>query len=43
MGIKPGPKRRNKGDGKLDKRQRDNKDTPKNKPQLKPHKHKTGD
>ena len=35
--IKPGPKRKNK-DGSLDKRRRDNKNTPGNKPQLKPSK-----
>ncbi len=43
MGIKPGPKRTAKSTGEPDKRQRDNKETPKNKPALKPHKHKKGD
>jgi hypothetical protein len=43
MGIKPGPKRIAKTTGKPDKRQRDNKETPKNIPSLKPHKHKKGD
>jgi len=33
--IKPGPKPK-KQDGTLDRRRRDNKDTPGNKPQLKP-------
>ena len=42
MSIKPGPKRTNK-DGSPDKRQRDNKDTPRNNPALKPHKHKKGE
>jgi hypothetical protein len=36
-GIKPGPKPK-KDDGTLDKRRRDNKDTPGNKPSLKPSK-----
>jgi hypothetical protein len=35
--IKPGPKPKKK-DGTLDKRRRDNKDTPGNKPSLKPSK-----
>ncbi len=43
MGIKPGPKRIAKSTGQPDKRQRDNKDTPKNTPSLKPHKHKPND
>ena len=43
MGIKPGPKRIATTTGKPDKRQRDNKETPKNNPTLKPHKHKKGD
>ncbi|MEY8216448.1 MAG: hypothetical protein RPR97_18420 [Colwellia sp.] len=43
MGIKPGPKPIAKSTGELDKRRRDNKDTPGNKPTLKPHKHKKGD
>jgi hypothetical protein len=43
MGIKPGPKRIAKSTGKPDKRQRDNKETPKNNQTLKPHKHKKGD
>ena len=43
MGIKPGPKRIAKSTGEPDKRQRDNKETPKNNPSLKPHKHKKGD
>jgi hypothetical protein len=43
MGIKPGPKRTAISTGKPDKRQRDNKETPKNDPSLKPHKHKKGD
>lgn len=42
MGIKPGPKRIADSTGKPDRRQRDNKDTPKNTPSLKPHKHKKG-
>ena len=32
-----------KSTGKTDKRRRDNKETPKNTPELKPHKHKKGD
>jgi hypothetical protein len=43
MGIKPGPKKIAKSTGKPDRRQRDNKETPKNTPSLKPHKHKKGD
>ncbi|MFA7554121.1 MAG: hypothetical protein WCY88_07720 [Spongiibacteraceae bacterium] len=43
MGIKPGPKPIAKSTGKPDRRRRDNKDTPGNKPSLKPHKHKKGD
>lgn len=43
MGIKPGPKPKAKSTGKLDKRRRDNKDTPGNKASLKPHKHKKGE
>ncbi|MDO6506540.1 hypothetical protein Q4506_05010 [Colwellia sp. 4_MG-2023] len=43
MGIKPGPKRIADSTGKPDRRQRDNKETPGNKPSLKPHKHKKGD
>jgi hypothetical protein len=43
MGIKPGPKRIADSTGKPDRRQRDNKNTPGNKPSLKPHKHKKGD
>jgi len=43
MGIKPGPKRTAKSTGEPDRRQRDNKETPKNTPSLKPHKHKKGD
>ena len=43
MGIKPGPKKIAKTTGKPDKRQHDNKETPKNNPSLKPHKHKKGD
>jgi hypothetical protein len=43
MGIKPGPKKIAVSTGKPDKRQRDNKETPKNNPTLKPHKHKKGD
>lgn len=43
MGIKPGPKKIATTTGKPDRRQRDNKETPKNKPILKPHKHKKGD
>jgi len=40
--IKPGPKPK-KEDGTLDKRRRDNKETPGNTPSLKPHIHKKGD
>ncbi|WP_274534060.1 hypothetical protein [Campylobacter jejuni] len=36
MGLKPGPKRIAKSTGKLDQRQRDNKNTPGNTPKLKP-------
>jgi hypothetical protein len=43
MGIKSGPKPIAKSTGEPDKRRRDNKDTPGNKPTLKPHKHKKGD
>ena len=43
MGIKPGPKKTAESTGKLDQRQRDNKETPKNKTSLKPHHHKKGD
>ena len=43
MGIKPGPKNIAESTGKPDRRQRDNKETPKNVPSLKPHKHKKGD
>lgn len=43
MGIKPGPKRIAKSTGKPDKRQGDNKETPKNNHTLKPHQHKKGD
>lgn len=43
MPIKPGPKPIAKSTGKSDKRQRDNKKTLKNTPDLKPHKHKKGD
>ena len=43
MGIKPGPKKIATSTGKPDRRQRDNKETPKNNPTLKPHKHKKGD
>ena len=42
MGIKPGPKRIAESTGEVDKRQRDNKDTPGNNPNLKPHIHKKG-
>jgi hypothetical protein len=42
MGIKPGPKPIAKSTGELDKRRRDNKNTPGNKPALKSHKHKKG-
>lgn len=43
MPIKPGPKPIAKSTGKPDKRRRDNKETQKNSPDLKPHKHKKGD
>lgn len=43
MGIKTGPKKKAESTGKLDHRQRDNKETPRNKPELKPHHHKKGD
>lgn len=43
MGIKPGPKRTAISTGKPDRRQSDNKETPKNNPTLKPHIHKKGD
>jgi len=43
MGIKPGPKRIADSTGKPDRRQGDNKTTPKNVPTLKPHIHKKGD
>ncbi len=43
MGIKPGPKKTAATTGETDKRRRDNKETPKNDPLLKPHKHKKGD
>jgi len=43
MSIKPGPKKKAESTGKADTRQRDNKETPKNDPTLKPHKHKKGD
>ncbi|MEO3407625.1 hypothetical protein AAFN85_27145 [Mucilaginibacter sp. CAU 1740] len=43
MGIKTGPKKTAKSTGKVDKRQRDNKETPNNNPALKPHEHKKGD
>ena len=43
MGIKPGPKRIAESTGKPDRRQRDNKETPRNISSLKPHKHKKGD
>ena len=43
MGIKTGPKKTAASTGKLDKRQRDNKETPKNKSSLKAHDHKKGD
>jgi len=43
MGIKTGPKKIAESTDKPDKRQRDNKDVPKNIPSLKPHKHKKGD
>jgi len=38
--LKPGPKPKADSTGKLDKRRRDNKDTPGNTPMLKPSKHK---
>jgi len=38
MALKPGPKRTAKSTGKLDKRQRDNKNTPGNTSELKPSK-----
>lgn len=46
MGIKTGPKRiaiSAISTGKPDRRQRDNKQTPRNTPSLKPHIHKKGD
>jgi hypothetical protein len=43
MGIKPGPKKTAESTEELDKRQRDNKETPKDKTALKPHHHKKGD
>lgn len=43
MPLKPGPKPIAKSTGKPDQRRRDNKQTPKNTPELKPHKHKKGD
>ena len=43
MPIKPGPKPKAKSTGKLDRRRRDNKITPKNKTSLKTHHHKKGD
>jgi hypothetical protein len=43
MGIKPGPKKIAESTGKPDKRQHDNKETPKNVPSLKKHVHKKGD
>lgn len=43
MSLKPGPKRIAKSTGMPDRRQRDNKDTPRNTPTLKPHEHKKGD
>jgi hypothetical protein len=43
MGIKPGPKRIAESTGRPDRRQRDNKDTPRNTPSLRPHKHKKCD
>ncbi len=39
----PGPKKIAKSTGKPDRRQRDNKETPKNNPKLNPHNHKKGD
>lgn len=38
MSLKPGPKPKAKSTGELDKRRRDNKDTPGNTPELKPSK-----
>jgi hypothetical protein len=38
MPLKPGPKPIAKSTGEVDKRRRDNKDTPKNNPDLKPSK-----
>lgn len=43
MGIKTGSKNTAEFTGKLDKRQHDNKQIPKNKSSLKPHDHKKGD
>lgn len=43
MGLKPGRKPIAKSTGKPDKRRGDNKETPKNTPSLKSHKHKKGD
>ena len=43
MGIKTGPKIKAISTGKPDRRQRDNKSTPRNTRSLKPHKHKKGD
>ncbi len=43
MEIKRGLKPIAKSTGKPDRRQRDNKETPKNTSELKPHKHKKGD
>ena len=40
MAIKPGPKPKANSTGKLDKRRRDNKETPRNFSSLKEHKHK---
>lgn len=42
MPIKPGPKPIAKSTGKPDQRRRDNKETPGNNKDLKPHKHKKG-
>ena len=42
MSIKPGPKKIATSTGKQDRRQRDNKDVPKNYPTLKQHKHTKG-
>ena len=42
MSIKRGPKKIATSTGKPDKRQRDNKQVPKNTPTLKPHVHKKG-